>query len=87
MEGQCPGYEPARHSLATFGPFETVSLAAFGGASDKLTHWGVGVVQHVDAAAMEFWLAYKNYSMSGPMHDIARFEDLHSFTAGTRIRF
>ena len=55
--------------------------------NDKLTHWGVGVVQHVDAAAMEFWLAYKNYSMSGPMQDIAQFEDLHSLTAGTRIRF
>ncbi len=29
---------------------------------------------------MEFWLAYKNYSMSGTMHDIAQFEDLHLFT-------
>jgi hypothetical protein len=73
--------------LGEFGPFETVSLAAFGGASDKLTHWGVGVVQHIDAAAMEFWLAYKNYSMSGPMQDLARFEDLHSLTVGSRIRF
>jgi hypothetical protein len=73
--------------LGEFGPFETVSLAAFGGSSDKLTHWGVGVVQHIDAAAMEFWLAYKNYSMSGPMQDVARFEDLHSLTVGSRIRF
>jgi hypothetical protein len=36
---------------------------------------------------MEFWLAYKNYSMSGPMQDLAKFEDLHLVTAGTRIRF
>jgi predicted porin len=52
---------------------------------DKLEHWGLGVVQHVDAAAMEFWLAYKNYSLSGPTVPDA--EDLHSVTAGTRIRF
>jgi hypothetical protein len=73
--------------LGQFGPFETTTLSAFGGPNDKLVHWGLGVVQHVDAAAMEFWLAYKNYSMHGPMNDIARFEDLHSLTAGTRIRF
>jgi hypothetical protein len=74
-------------ALGQLGPFETTTLNAFGGAGDKLTHWGVGVVQHVDAAAMEFWLAYKNYSMSGTMQDIAQFEDLHLFLAGTRIRF
>ncbi len=61
-------------------------------SSDKLTHWGVGVVQHVDAAAMEFWLVYKNYSLSGGCDlcsatggDSA--EDLHLVLAGTRIRF
>ena len=59
---------------------------------DKMTHWGIGVVQHVDAAAMEFWLAYKNYSLD-PSNTPPLFgagihaEDLHSFTAGTRIRF
>jgi hypothetical protein len=73
--------------LGQFGPFEITTVNAFGTSGDKLTHWGVGVVQHVDAAAMEFWLAYKNYSMSGTMHDIAQFEDLHLFLAGTRIRF
>jgi hypothetical protein len=53
-----------------------------------LQHWGVGVVQHVDAAAMEFWLAYKNYSLkNGGDVGLAGTEDLHSITAGTRIRF
>ncbi|MFN6953045.1 MAG: porin [Albidovulum sp.] len=56
-------------------------------SSDKLTHWGVGVVQHVDAAAMEFWLAYKNYSLSGGCDICSTAEDLHLFLAGTRIRF
>ncbi len=74
-------------SLGEIGPFETVTVSGYGGSGDKLVHWGVGVVQHVDAAAMEFWLAYKNYSMSGPMQDLAQFEDLHLISAGTRIRF
>ena len=73
--------------LGDVGPFESLRVSAFGSGQDKLTHWGLGIVQHIDAAAMEFWLAYKNYSMSGPMHDIAQFQDLHSVTAGTRIRF
>jgi hypothetical protein len=59
----------------------------------SLDHWGVGVVQHVDAAAMEFWLAYKNHAISGaPDRTVAGInfrdaEDLHVITAGTRIRF
>jgi hypothetical protein len=54
---------------------------------DKLKHWGVGVVQHVDAAAMELYLAYKNYSLDAPGLITGGAEDLHSVTAGTRIRF
>jgi hypothetical protein len=73
--------------LGGLGPFDSIQLSAFGGPNDKLTHWGIGIVQHVDAAAMEFWLAYKNYAIRGPMHDIAQFEDLHLLTVGTRIRF
>jgi hypothetical protein len=57
-------------------------------SGDKLTHWGVGVVQHVDAAAMEFWLSYKNYSLDSAQFDaVGGAEDLHLFLAGTRIRF
>ena len=79
--------------LPPFGPFEIVQISAFGGSDSKLTHWGVGIVQHVDAAAMEFWLSYKNYALSGfEFHSITRgtignFEDLHIIQAGTRIRF
>jgi hypothetical protein len=54
---------------------------------DKLKHWGVGIVQHVDAAAMEFWLAYKNYSLDAPGLIAGGAEDLSSVTVGTRIRF
>jgi len=57
----------------------------------KLTHWGLGIVQHVDAAAMEFWLTYKNYSLDANAAFLpagaTAFEDLHIIQAGTRIRF
>ncbi len=57
-------------------------------SGDTLQHWGVGIVQHVDAAAMEFWLAYKNYSLDAPgLHGALGVEDLHLVTVGTRIRF
>ncbi len=59
-----------------------------GSSADKLQHWGVGIVQHVDAAAMEFWLSYKNYSLDSAQFSAVRgAEDLHLITAGTRIRF
>ena len=54
------------------------------GEDAALEHWGVGMVQHVDAAAMEFWLAYKNYSITDVANTV---DDLHLFLAGTRIRF
>jgi hypothetical protein len=77
----------------TFTETNDVQIHTYGGAGSKLTHWGVGIVQHVDAAAMEFWVAYKNYSLSGfelqtlQRPNIGKFEDLHLITAGTRIRF
>ena len=63
-----------------------------GTSSDKLKHWGVGIVQHVDAAAMEFWLAYKSYSLDGGclicgVDPALAAEDFSVITAGTRIRF
>jgi hypothetical protein len=56
------------------------------GAS-KLDHWGVGIVQHVDAAAMEFWLTYKNYSLSADTVCAGGCQDFNYVLAGTRIRF
>jgi predicted porin len=44
--------------------------------------WGAGVVQNLDAAAMELFLAYKNHSVSGGGTD-----DTHLVISGARIRF
>jgi hypothetical protein len=56
------------------------------GAS-KVDHWGIGILQNVDAAAMEFWLTYKNYSLSADTVCAGGCRDLDYVLAGTRIRF
>jgi len=56
------------------------------GAS-KLDHWGVGIVQHVDAAAMEFWLTYKSYSLDAATVCAGGCQDFNYVLGGTRIRF
>lgn len=46
--------------------------------------WGLGVVQNIDAASMELFLAYKNYSVDDPQFNT---EDLDLVITGARIRF
>jgi hypothetical protein len=56
--------------------------------SDETRFWGVGVVQHIDAAAMELFLSYRQYqaevSAGGASVD---FDDLSIVMGGARIRF
>ncbi|HEX5999904.1 MAG TPA: porin [Hyphomicrobiaceae bacterium] len=51
--------------------------------------WGLGVVQHIDAAAMELFLSYRNYS--GGTHIVnggdVDAEDMDIVMGGARIRF
>jgi hypothetical protein len=46
--------------------------------------WGVGVVQHIDAAAMELFLSYRNYSGDFAKEDA---KDMDIVMGGARIRF
>ena len=46
--------------------------------------WGLGVVQHVDAAAMELFLSYRQFSASGQNED---FNDFNVVMGGARVRF
>jgi predicted porin len=48
--------------------------------------WGLGVVQNVDAAALELYLAYKNLSVDDPQVGNVN-EDAHLVISGARIRF
>ena len=61
------------------------------GGDSTVDHWGIGILQNVDAAAMEFWLTYKNYSLSAADFCNAGgrggCRDLDYVLAGTRIRF
>jgi len=91
--GQDVEFQGVIPQALTFTQTNDVQIHTFGGANTKMTHWGIGIVQHVDAASMEFWLAYKNYSLSGLelqtliRPNLGKFEDLHLIQAGTRIRF
>jgi hypothetical protein len=61
------------------------SKNAFGIALDsEATVWGFGVVQHIDAAAMELFLSYRNYS--GDVNGVDA-EDFQAVMGGARIKF
>jgi hypothetical protein len=56
--------------------------------SSDVTHWGVGVVQYVDAAAMEVFLSYKNYSLDAvELGTNVPTKDLNLVIGGARISF
>jgi predicted porin len=44
--------------------------------------WGVSIIQNIDAAAMELFLSYKNYSI-----DFAPAQDMDIIFSGARIKF
>ncbi len=47
--------------------------------------WGAGIVQHLDAAAMELFIGYKNHSVD--LVSGAPTDDTHLVISGARIRF
>jgi hypothetical protein len=58
----------------------------------QVTFWGIGIVQHVDAAAMELYLAYRQYGaslQSGPGFGLQTgdLDDLSIVMGGARVRF
>jgi hypothetical protein len=72
---------------------------AFGGNagdiinSSRADMWGIGVVQHVDAAAMEIFLAYKRFSaeVTSPAGNLLNgtedYNEMDVVVGGARIRF
>jgi len=75
------------------------ACGAFGGnANDVITSsradmWGIGVVQHIDAAAMEVFLSYKRFSaevtspVGNDLNGTERYNDFDVVIGGARIRF
>ncbi|KAB2915079.1 MAG: hypothetical protein F9K29_13810 [Hyphomicrobiaceae bacterium] len=56
--------------------------------SSEVNFWGLGVVQNIDAAAMELYAAYRNYSADIVVGTTdARVEDFSMVMTGARIKF
>jgi hypothetical protein len=51
----------------------------------RVSTWGLGVVQNLDAAAMEIYVGYRNHSFSAT--GAAPVEDFSTLTAGARVKF
>ena len=64
---------------------DTVPPILFPGEDYDAKVWGAGIVQHIDAAAMEVYLAYRYYD--SPSLVGQDFGDFHMMQAGARIRF
>jgi hypothetical protein len=81
-----------------YGHFEDGAAGIVTGGGDSVitsdvTFWGVGIVQHIDSAAMEVFLAYRQYqaeltSLAGaPWGTGGDLDDLSVVMGGARVRF
>jgi hypothetical protein len=74
-----------------YGEYSNVSDAFGFAAGSDVDIWGIGIVQHIDAAAMELFLSYRSYSGSGTFTGgeapVAVNADLDMVFGGARIRF
>jgi predicted porin len=64
--------------------------------ASKATNWGVGIVQNIDAAAMQIYVAYKHFeadfnrnlgTLAAPNISHVSFQDYQTVIVGTRINF
>jgi hypothetical protein len=61
--------------------------------STRVNMWGLGIVQHIDAAAMELYLAYRQFEASAdsfagaPWDTGGDLDTLRVVTAGARVKF
>jgi predicted porin len=67
---------------------QDLTVSGLATTSNEAAIWGLGVVQNIDAAAMELYLAYKNHGvdLNGP-GATPDTEDTHLVISGARIRF
>ena len=59
---------------------------------DKLTMWGIGLVQNIDAAAMEIYLSWRHFEAKDPGTTVAStqgigLKDLDIVLTGARVKF
>ncbi len=56
--------------------------AMWAATTNSVQVWGVGIVQNIDAAAMQLYLGYRNYD-----NNVAGDTNMHTIAAGARIQF
>jgi hypothetical protein len=70
---------------APTNPAGTVPLPV--GVPSTAEVWGLGIVQHVDAAAMELFLSYRKYTAEFDPPGFAEVNDFDVVVGGARIKF
>lgn len=53
---------------------------------DSASFWGLGAVQSIDAAAMDLYISYRRYDLSGDLVD-PNIDEFDTVLAGARIKF
>jgi predicted porin len=56
-------------------------------ANTEFTHWGLGVNQYIDAAAMQIFATYKHFELDGVLNGFRESAEFSTFLIGTRIDF
>jgi hypothetical protein len=84
----------AATAFPSLGPLDSGAFAAGSIVIDsEVQWWGLGAVQTIDAAAMDLYIAFRNYDADarisgGPGNQIARgLQDIWLINAGARIQF
>jgi hypothetical protein len=71
-----------------YGEFANISNSFSGPVVDAdVDIWGIGIVQHVDAAAMELFLSYRSYDASFNAGEGPESAEFQAVFGGARIRF
>jgi hypothetical protein len=74
------------YSETTGGLAQTSLLVGATSATDsEVTHWGLGVNQYIDAAAMEVFLVYKHYEAEAT--GLVPLADFDAVIGGARVNF
>jgi hypothetical protein len=81
------GLEGVAGDVST-GAGASISGGTYAGDNTTLTMWGLGVAQNIDAAAMQLYAGYRNYSLSSDNCSAnGGCKDIGLFVAGAQIKF
>jgi hypothetical protein len=59
----------------------------FGITSSTFSHWGIGIVQEIDSAAMSVWIKYRKHQAHVTGGDIGEIDDIDFVAVGSIINF